>query len=153
MKGTSDNSSFRSPSFTYTIPGKPTPLARPRFTKHKVYDSQTEIKEEAIWHLYMQRNKTIHKYPLDGPLQLDVTFHMPIPKSASKKLKKNLPGTPHHKKPDIDNLIKFILDVAQGIIIADDKHVTIINAQKIYSSTPKTTFTLRQLHANTDKKA
>lgn len=145
MKGTRDKQAPSSIYPVYYIPGKPVSLARPRFTKYKVYDSQTEIKEEVAWHLYMQRNKTIYKYPLDGPLQLDITFHMPIPKSLGKKKKETLHGTPHIKPPDLDNLVKFILDVAQGIILDDDKLVTVINAKKIYDKIPKTIFTIRPL--------
>ena len=68
---------------------------------------------------------------------------MPIPASYSKKKKATVNNTPHTKPPDLDNLIKFVLDVAQGIILADDKLVTTINAKKLYDTIPKTVFTLR----------
>lgn len=76
------------------------------------------------------------------PLHLDVTFHMPIPKSWSLKKRAVAEGSPHVNKPDCDNLIKFILDVLTGIVYADDRFVWSINARKVYSSTPRTHITL-----------
>ena len=42
------------------------------------------------------------------------------------------------KKPDIDNLIKSVLDPMNSIFFADDKQVVILRASKFYSDTPKT---------------
>ena len=44
------------------------------------------------------------------------------------------------KKPDIDNLIKFVLDALQGQegYIVDDSQVVRIYAEKLYSDKPRT---------------
>lgn len=126
----------------YIIPGKPTPLARPRLSKYAIYDPQKEIKEEVAWHLLRQRKKP---YLLAGPLELNVTFYMKIPKSTSKKNKLALINQPHPIKPDLDNLIKFILDVASGLLYKDDKSIATITARKLYGDIPRTLFTLRKL--------
>ena len=39
-----------------------------------------------------------------------VTFYIPMPKSWSKKKKALMHGTQHQQKPDIDNLLKAVLD-------------------------------------------
>ncbi len=39
-----------------------------------------------------------------------ITFVMPMPKSWSKKKAKRLDGQPHTQVPDIDNLLKALLD-------------------------------------------
>lgn len=133
-------------SATYTIPGKPIPLARPRFSRGKVYDPQEKIKEEYAWHLRRQRQKDVLLYFTTGPLELNVTFYMQIPKSISKKKKDALRGMPHPIKPDLDNLIKFILDCASGILYRDDKLIASITAHKLYDVIPRTVFTLGPLN-------
>lgn len=146
MEKQNDNSTPHIISAPYTIPGKPIPLARPRFSRGKVYDPQEKIKEECTWYLLHQRSKNKFPYPLTGPLELDVTFYMPIPKSISKKNKTALINTPHYIKPDLDNLIKFVLDCASGILYFDDKSIATITARKLYDTIPRTTFTLRPLN-------
>ena len=46
----------------------------------------------------------------------------------------------HTKKPDIDNLIKFVLDALSGQngFFLDDNLIESIYAKKIYSDNPKT---------------
>ena len=38
------------------------------------------------------------------------------------------------KKADVDNLVKFVLDSIQGLIIADDWRVTLLHAEKRWLS-------------------
>ena len=47
---------------------------------------------------------------------------------------------PHTKKPDIDNLIKFVLDALQGQngFFFDDSQVVRLYAEKIYTDDPAT---------------
>jgi Holliday junction resolvase RusA-like endonuclease len=67
-------------------------------------------------------------------------FFMPIPASASKKQRALMEGcaVPHTKKPDLDNLIKFVKDCANGILWDDDSQVTAITAAKAYYPHPAT---------------
>ena len=46
----------------------------------------------------------------------------------------------HTKKPDIDNLIKFVMDSLSGIngFFLDDNQIVSIYAEKIFSDDPKT---------------
>lgn len=62
---------------------------------------------------------------------------MPIPKSLSKKKAEKLEGTWHDKKPDLDNLVKMILDRSSGILFQDDNNIAKITATKKYSKFPK----------------
>lgn len=48
-----------------------------------------------------------------------VTFGLPMPKSWSAKKKTTVEGTPHKQVPDIDNLLKSLLDALYG----DDSHI------------------------------
>lgn len=71
---------------------------------------------------------------------LEIYFYMPIPKSTSKKgMDAILSGSVlHTKKPDIDNLCKYCIDVIKGIVILDDNQVCELRARKIYSKEPQT---------------
>jgi Holliday junction resolvase RusA-like endonuclease len=49
----------------------------------------------------------------------DIKFVISMPKSWSKKRKKIMDGKPHQQVPDIDNLLKALLDS----IHKDDRHI------------------------------
>jgi len=125
---------------TYIIPGEPIPLARARFGKNKVWDSQKQQKFAFGIHL----NKQHGNQPLfHGPLHMDVTFFMPMPKKVSKT--KPLTNKPHIFTPDLDNLIKLVADAATGILYADDCTICQISARKVYDTNTRTEFTLIEL--------
>lgn len=122
-------------SKVYVIPGTPIPLARPRFSNGHVYDCQSGEKMCAATNLRFQKTKG-DLYPV-GPLHVDIKFFMP------HKTKKS--GSWHEVRPDLDNLIKFVLDVAIGILYEDDKQIAKITAEKVYDRKSRTEFTLTQL--------
>ena len=57
-----------------------------------------------------------------------VIFMIPMPKSWSKKKKSEMYRAPHMQKPDIDNLLKALLDA----VFSDDSHVSDIAVTKIW---------------------
>lgn len=59
---------------------------------------------------------------------LNVVFYLPMPKSWSEKKKRNLQFTPHKSKPDLDNLIKALMDSLKK----QDSDVYQITAEKRY---------------------
>jgi Holliday junction resolvase RusA-like endonuclease len=77
---------------------------------------------------------------LKCPLILCVTFYLPIPKSASKKKKVLMISNEikHTKKPDVDNLLKFILDAMNNIVFVDDSQIWNITTIKKYSEESRT---------------
>ena len=48
-----------------------------------------------------------------------VTFVLPMPKSWSKKKRAEMNGKPHQGKPDLDNLMKSLMDA----LFEDDTHI------------------------------
>ncbi len=46
-------------------------------------------------------------------------------------------GEPCDKKPDLDNYVKFILDIMNRIVYEDDRQVFRLNCQKIWSTNPR----------------
>jgi Holliday junction resolvase RusA-like endonuclease len=129
-----------------TIPGVPIPLKRPRVTRDHTYDEQAEIKEDVYWtikSLLPDKDKFYGSSAFSffrGPVSLNFTFFMPIPKNTSKKKKAvlNEEATPHIKRPDLDNLIKFYCDVCTVVLYYDDSQVYNIKASKLYSEEPRT---------------
>lgn len=53
----------------------------------------------------------------------DIEFGIPMPKSWSKKKKYQMDGEAHTQKPDLDNLLKALLDAHMG----DDAGVHTLN--------------------------
>lgn len=78
--------------------------------------------------------------PVADPVGLDVEFHMPIPKSTSKKKADAMRNGKlyHMKKPDLDNLVKLVKDAMNGVFWLDDKQVVVMTVTKKYSDTPRT---------------
>ena len=127
----------------FIIPGDPTPLARPRFYKKKIYDSQKNIKLIAGLHVQQQQNDD----PLlEGALHLDITFFMKAPESISAKRRALLFATAHIFKPDLSNMIKFYEDICSNVVYHDDCIIAKISARKIYDEIPRTEFTLRVIN-------
>lgn len=59
----------------------------------------------------------------------EIIFYIPMPKSWSKKKMIKMYNTPHNQKPDIDNLVKAVMDA----LMTDDKQVWKIKAEKRWS--------------------
>lgn len=70
-------------------------------------------------------------------LSVSCMFYLPIPKGTSKKKTTLMEDTWQDKKPDLDNLIKMILDRCTGILFEDDNNISRIEAVKKYSQQPR----------------
>ncbi len=121
----------------YEIPGDPIALQRHRHSGKKCYDPQKKEKRSHQWKLKSLINGL---FPAHSAIKLIVEYHMPIPKSYSKKRAKECLLGPHSLKPDLSNLIKFTEDAFNGLVWEDDSIISEIEAKKFYSLTPKTVF-------------
>jgi len=131
---------------TITIPGKPIAKARPRFYRRGnfvgTYNSQET--EEGRW-LLEAKSQIELKELLIGAISLKVRFYMPMPKSFPKKLIHLLKAgfwIPHIKRPDLDNLIKFVKDCLNGVVWKDDSQISKLMGFKIYGIEPRTEITI-----------
>ena len=115
------------------IYGNPIHKARPRFTS-RGYAYNTQDQQVLAVKSMMRCNNAFKEPYFDcgTALEVEVTFHMPRAVSRSW-----LEFDPL-KKPDLDNLVKFYLDAANGILWHDDCQVTNLVANKIYSKNPRT---------------
>lgn len=132
--------------YTFTIPGNPVPKARARAYRHgisiKHYDSQKGITNAIRWELIHQMHAQGILKPIQGPIEVEMTFHMPTTKIIDSRYLKH--GFPKHtKKPDCDNLIKEYCDAMNKTVFEDDSQVYKITAEKIYSFDPHTQIVIK----------
>lgn len=125
----------------FVIEGAPVPWKRARRSGERYFDSQTRDKNA---YAFMALNLRDASWPLSHPVYIECEFHFGTPKSWSKNKKAAALGTPHASKPDLDNLVKFILDALNGIVWKDDAVIAEIHAKKVYSSSPKTSIIIRR---------
>lgn len=123
----------------FAVYGEPQGKARPRFntrTKTAYTPSKTAEYEGEVAMAYRIAggNKK-----LDGAVSIDVTAYFAIPKSTpKKKLFQFLQNIFRPiKKPDIDNILKIIMDGLNGIAYEDDKQVVSGRIRKFYSREPR----------------
>ena len=118
------------------LQGPPVAMGRPRFTRTgRAYTAQTSrtYKEEQVKQL--QAAKGEEWIPLDGILRIQITFIHPRTKRLSR-VKGELPQGRiwRSKKPDIDNLIKMVLDIiTQSEIWVDDNRVVSLSSEDYYA--------------------
>lgn len=118
------------------IPGIPLPWKAPYVGTHGAFSIRTKPGEII---------KDMIKAQYDGPILEDsiicqLTFYMPIPKSASKKNRlKMLCGIIRpHPGGDRTNLSKWYEDLCQGIIYKNDSQIVGGEPSKYYSDEPRT---------------
>lgn len=139
-----------------TIPGTPLAMMRPRAVirgRHAgVYDPQSKIKAK-------QRSLMAKLVALEDcdsnhledlyslPLHVLIRFLVPVPFSdAIPSRNEKLHGAIlPDKKPDLDNKIKYILDIGNEIIWRDDAQIVSLEAKQFYSETPCTILDVRPI--------
>ena len=123
-------------SIFITVPGTPVGKGRPRVTRHGTYTPQkTKDYESLIEWSWAKQSKV--RIPDGTPIAIKILAFFPIPKSYPKKKACAAKGTPYMKKPDIDNIVKSVLDGLQGCAFKDDSQVYRISAVKFYSDNPR----------------
>jgi Holliday junction resolvase RusA-like endonuclease len=119
----------------FIIKGTPIAWARAGHNGTRMYDAQAKAKLDLMLQIESQRQE---KKILDGSLSVHFDFYFTTPKT-----KKN--HSFHCGKPDIDNLVKFVLDTCNGSLYHDDSQISFITAKKWYDHEPRTEFSLFQL--------
>ena len=110
-----------------------------RLVKGRVITYDPQAPQKNYIRTVLKHVLRVEKMP-DAPLAIKLTFCLPIPQGWPRK-KKLLAAWGVVKplsKPDTDNLEKFILDCANGILYSDDKIIVDSHSRKIYSLTPRT---------------
>lgn len=124
----------------FEIPGDPVAKQRPRMTKSgHVYTPEKTRKYEKLVKEACLNHSRGWKYEKDVPLMIRITAYFSIPKSDSKKRKKEkkIGMIRPTVKSDIDNICKSILDGLNGVAYVDDKQIVSLHASKWYAESPK----------------
>jgi Holliday junction resolvase RusA-like endonuclease len=126
------------------VPGNPIAKRRPRFARRgkfvQTYNDQETEESKFLFHVLHEWDFPIIE---NKSIAIQFIFEMKRPKSHfgtgknSGKLKQKAPYN-HTKKPDIDNMVKFCLDVLNGVVFKDDSLITFLVAEKRYSENPRT---------------
>ena len=131
-----------------TIQGNPKALKRHRMSwrggKPHSYDPSGKDKRDFIVQIKAPKS------PLKGAIKLKATFYMPRPKSHYRTGKfvsalKDTAPMWHTGTPDIDNLLKFIMDALNGITYKDDSQIALLYAEKIYDENPRTEIRMEEI--------
>ena len=130
------------------IPGNPVAKARPKFFRRGdhvgTYKPKAQEEAENQFVFYAKKQLRIQgaasPIPAGAAVRLKCWFFMPIPKSATKKFRElcRAESIPHTKKPDLDNLVKFVKDCLNGHAWHDDSQVVEIAGRKFYAENPMT---------------
>lgn len=121
--------------YEFEVPGKVVGKGRPRlnsytgavYTPTKTKDYETLVEEYFLL-----------KYPrfklLEGRINVSIIAYFSIPKATKKSdinemLENNVSPT---KKPDIDNIVKVVLDAMNKFAFKDDNQITKIDVEKRY---------------------
>jgi Holliday junction resolvase RusA-like endonuclease len=133
----------------FTIYGIPIAKGRPRFStrgkfpvaytpeKTKNYESDVGM---------MAKAAIGASEPLEGALEAFIYVTFPVPASYSKKRTEAClsDSEKHTKKPDLDNVVKSVIDGMDKIVFENDSQITSIHATKVYGEVAKVEVIVRQ---------
>lgn len=126
--------------YEFEVPGKITGKGRPRVNSYTgiVYTpTNTKDYEQLVQQYFVLKYPKFK--PLETRIQMNITAYFAIPKSTKKAdiepmLQNEASPT---KKPDIDNIVKIILDALNKVAFIDDTQITKICVEKRYGTEEK----------------
>lgn len=122
-------------TYEFEVPGKITGKGRPRVNSYTgIVYTPTKTKDyETLVEQYF-----LLKYPrfkeIVGRAKVTITAYFEVPKSTKKSDKENMLNNiiSPTKKPDIDNIVKIVLDAMNKLAFKDDTQITKLEVEKIY---------------------
>ena len=141
---------LRVTKLTFVLPGAPVPKGRPRMTKRgHVFTPKKTVSYEQSIALAAQaaKSKLGGGLLFDGPVMVTVHCHFAMPKSWSRKRKEQMLYEPHIQLPDLDNLVKAVLDGLNHTfnVWNDDKQVAAVKATKHWAESSSVLVTVEKL--------
>jgi Holliday junction resolvase RusA-like endonuclease len=133
----------------FTIYGEPVAKGRPRFStrgKYPVAFTPEKTKAYEFEVGMMALAAMGGSKPLEGALEAFIYVTFAVPESYSKKrLEACLSGSEKHiKKPDLDNVVKCVIDGMDKIVFDNDSQITSIHATKVYGEVAKVEVMVKQ---------
>ena len=126
----------------FIIPGPPQGKARPKVTRTKNGFSHTYTPDKTVAYeeLVRQRFRQAWKqqgipFPGTIPVRVIITAYFQPPKSAGQTKRADMLAgiCKPTKRPDVDNIIKIVLDALNGFAWHDDAQVTTVYVLKTYT--------------------
>lgn len=129
----------------FRVTGTPKGQPRPRAFAKKLNDGRVLTRmyeagtaEEWKGQVALAARPFLPTAPIEGPVQIDVTFIFPRPKYLLTK-KSPMGRIPHTAKPDRDNLDKAVLDALKTLgFVRDDSQVYGGLLEKVYAAKDET---------------
>lgn len=133
-------------AITFSIPGQPLAWARPRFNGKRgmVFELKDQTLGKAAVAGSFCRAAGRGWRCWEGPVRLSISAHYLIPKKPKCQDKIT--------RPDLDNVLKAVLDALNGVAYRDDAQVIHIEADKAYSQIAKTIVRIEFVPARTKSK-
>ena len=133
--------------YEFEVPGTIKGKGRPRVNSYtcQVYTPTTTKDYEYLVEQYFLLKYPKFK-PLEGRVEVNIKAVFSIPKSTKKqdteKMLENIISPT--KKPDIDNIVKIILDAMNKFAFKDDIQITKLCVEKIYGTEEKVEITIEE---------
>ncbi len=122
-------------TYEFEVPGKITGKGRPRVNSYTgIVYTPTKTKD----YEYLIEQYFLIKYPrfkeIEGRAKVNIIAYFEVPKSTKKSDKENMINNviSPTKKPDIDNIIKIVLDAMNKFAFKDDTQITKLEVEKKY---------------------
>ena len=126
--------------YEFEVPGKIIGKGRPRVNSYTgIVYTPTKTKD----YEYLIEEYFLLKYPKFKPIEsrIKVTIKacLSIPKNTRKSEKEEMLNNiiSPTKKPDIDNIVKIVLDAMNKFAFKDDNQITKLEVEKIYGEEEK----------------
>lgn len=122
--------------YEFEVPGKIIGKGRPRLNSYtgQVYTpTRTKDYENLIIQYFMLKYPRFK--PFEGRVSVEIIASFEIPKSTKKSDKELMLENKINplKKPDIDNIVKIILDAMNECAFKDDTQITKLAVEKKYA--------------------
>lgn len=135
-------------SFSFIVPGEVRGQGRPRTAIRggyaSIYDSPEDKANKHNIQLYAAEAMTSaeHGNLISSPktgISVEILCYVKVPETMSKKRKEMAYRGEIRplRKPDLDNVMKAVLDACNGVVWRDDKEVTKALICRYYSDRPK----------------
>lgn len=102
------------------------PIGKPRMTQRDKWQQRPAVVA------YRAFKDACREQGMFIPAQCMIVFNIAMPVSWSKKHRASMNGQPHQQKPDLDNMLKAVMDAVHE----DDAHIWAVKAEKRWAETP-----------------
>jgi crossover junction endodeoxyribonuclease RusA len=116
----------------FTVYGVPRPQGSKRHVGNgRMIESSPRVAE---WRTLVAHTASIERAGqpvIEGPVTVDVVFGFGLPKQPGTRRSQD----PHTQRPDLDKLVRAVLDALTGVMYTDDSQVVELSARKVWVET------------------